>query len=138
VPRIAGVKEASGSLQQVTEIIATAEPGFAVYAGDDVLTLPIMAAGGKGVISVTSNVLPRRMADLAEALLADDLERARTMTCALVPILGALTLEVNPIPVKTALALMGKCAEEFRLPLTCMTAPNRARLERVLGDYGLV
>jgi 4-hydroxy-tetrahydrodipicolinate synthase len=135
---VVGVKEASGSLAQVLEVIEAAEPEFAVYAGDDILTLPIMAAGGKGVISVAANVVPREFAELAGALLAGDLERGRAAMHRLLPLVRALGLEVNPIPVKTALALMGKCAEEFRLPLTCMSEPNRSRLETVLREYDLV
>jgi 4-hydroxy-tetrahydrodipicolinate synthase len=139
VPNIVGVKEASGSLAQVIDIIAAAGPDFAVYAGDDVLTLPIMAAGGKGVISVAANLVPRQFADLAGALLAGDLERGRTLMHRLLPLVNALMgLEVNPIPVKTALALMERCAEEFRLPLTCMSAATRTKLEGVLREYDLV
>jgi 4-hydroxy-tetrahydrodipicolinate synthase len=137
IPNVVGVKEASGSLAQVLEVIEAAGPDFAVYAGDDVLTLPIMAAGGRGCISVAANVVPREMQALCAALLADDLVRARTLMHRLLPLVRALGLEVNPIPVKTALALMGRCAEEFRLPLTCMTAANRARLETVLREYDL-
>jgi 4-hydroxy-tetrahydrodipicolinate synthase len=137
---VAGVKEAAGSLGQVVEIIADAEPDFVVYAGDDVLTVPIMAVGGKGVISVTANVAPRKMADLAEALLANDLERGRTLMHDVFPLVRALTMrfEVNPIPVKTAVAFMGRCTEEFRLPLTCMGAEGREQLGAVLREYGLV
>jgi 4-hydroxy-tetrahydrodipicolinate synthase len=139
VPNVAGVKEASGSLAHVIEIIAGAGPDFAVYAGDDVLTLPIMAAGGKGVISVTANVAPREFAEFAQALLEGDLERGRTLMHRLLPLVNALMgLEVNPIPVKTALAMMGRCAEEFRLPLTCMSAAGRMKLEAVLREYDLV
>jgi 4-hydroxy-tetrahydrodipicolinate synthase len=138
VPNIVGVKEASGSLAQVIEIIAAAGPDFAVYSGDDILTLPIMAVGGKGVIAVGANVLPREYAELTDALLAGDLEQGRTVMHRLLPLMGAMALEVNPIPVKTALALMGRCAEEFRLPLTCMSAPARAKLEGVLREYDLV
>ena len=139
IPNVVGVKEASGSLAQVIEVIAAAGPDFAVYAGDDVLTLPIMAVGGKGVISVTANIVPREFADLADALLANDLERGRTLMHRLLPLVDALMgLEVNPIPVKTALAIMGRCAEEFRLPLTCMGASARSRLEKVLREYDLV
>ena len=137
VPNIVGVKEASGSLAQVIEVIAAAGPEFAVYSGDDILTLPIMAAGGKGVIAVGANLVPRDYAELAEALLAGDLERGRTVMHRLLPLITAMSLEVNPIPVKTALAIMGRCAEEFRLPLTCMSAPARAKLETVLGEYDL-
>jgi 4-hydroxy-tetrahydrodipicolinate synthase len=138
IPNVVGVKEASGSLAQVIEVIAASGPDFAVYAGDDILTLPIMAVGGKGVITVAANVVPREFADFATALLAGDLERGRTLMHRLLPLVRALGLEVNPIPVKTALAMMGKCAEEFRLPLTCMTAANRSALERVLKEYDLV
>jgi len=138
VPNIVGVKEASGSLAQVIEVIAASGPDFAVYAGDDILTLPIMAVGGKGVITVAANVVPRQIAEFADALLAGDLERGRTLMHRLLPLVRALGLEVNPIPVKTALAMMGKCAEEFRLPLTCMTAATRTSLERVLKEYDLV
>ncbi len=139
IPNVVGVKEASGSLAQVIEVIAAAGPDFAVYAGDDVLTLPIMAAGGQGVISVTANVVPHEFAALAKALLDGDLSRGRTLMHRLLPLVNALMgLEVNPIPVKTALALMGRCAEEFRLPLTCMNAAGRAKLEGVLREYDLV
>ena len=139
IKNVVGVKEASGSLPQVIEIIEASAPEFAVYAGDDIMTVPIMAVGGKGVISVTANVMPREMAELAEALLENDLERGRTLMHRLLPLVNAVVgLEVNPIPVKTALALMGRCAEEFRLPLTCMTAAGRTRLESVLREYDLV
>jgi 4-hydroxy-tetrahydrodipicolinate synthase len=138
VPNIVGVKEATGSLAQVLETMAAAGPDFAVYAGDDILTLPIMAAGGKGAIAVASNVKPRAMADLAEALLADDLARARTLVRELLPLWQILGIEVNPIPVKTAAALMGCCTEEFRLPLTPMSPANRTKLEAVLREQGLV
>jgi len=138
VPNIVGVKEASGSLAHVLEVIQASGPDFAVYSGDDILTLPIMAAGGKGVIAVTANLVPRDFATLAEALLAGDLERGRTLMRRLLPLVQATSLEVNPLPVKTALAMMGRCAEEFRLPLTCMSAPARAKLEKVLREYELV
>jgi 4-hydroxy-tetrahydrodipicolinate synthase len=138
IKNIVGVKEASGSLAQVIEVIAAADPDFAVYAGDDILTLPIMAVGGKGVITVAANVVPRQFAEFANALLAGDLERGRSLMHRLLPLMRALGLEVNPIPVKTALAMMGKCADEFRLPLTPMSAAPRSTLERVLKEYDLV
>lgn len=138
ITNVVGVKEASGSLAQVLEVIASSGPDFAVYSGDDVLTLPIMAAGGKGVIAVTSNVAPRRMVDLADALLRGDMPRSRGLMHELLPLVHAMGLEVNPIPVKTALAMMGRCAEEFRLPLTCMTSANREQLQQVLREYDLV
>jgi 4-hydroxy-tetrahydrodipicolinate synthase len=138
IPNVVGVKEASGSLAQVLETIEAAGPDFAVYSGDDVLTLPIMAAGGKGVIAVTANVVPRDFAELASALLAGDLVRGRAAMHRLLPLVRAMSLEVNPIPVKTALALMGRCSEEFRLPLTCASPATRERLATVLREYDLV
>ncbi len=138
VPNIVGVKEASGLLAQMVEIIEAAGPDFALYSGDDVLTLPVMAVGGKGAISVGANLLPREFAELTTALLAGDLERGRALMHRLLPLVRATSLEVNPIPVKTALAMMGRCEEEFRLPLTCMGSANRARLEAVLREYDLV
>jgi len=138
VPNVVGVKEASGSLAQVMEILAACGPDFAVYSGDDGLTLPIMAAGGKGVIAVTSNLVPREFAALATTLLAGDLPGARALMARLTGLVRAMSLEVNPLPVKTALALMGACAEEFRLPLTPMASANRTKLEGVLREYGLV
>lgn len=138
VPNVIGVKEASGSLGQVFEIIETAAPGFQVFAGDDNLTLPIMAAGGVGVISVTSNVAPAPMVALTDALAAGDLARGRAAAHKLFPLMQVLFLETNPIPVKAALALMGRCADEVRLPLTPLTDANRRRLEQVLREYQLV
>jgi 4-hydroxy-tetrahydrodipicolinate synthase len=135
---IVGVKEASGSLAHVLEIIGASDPDFAVYAGDDILTLPIMAAGGKGVISVVANVVPREFAELATTLLDGDLPRARSLMQWLLPLVRATTLEVNPIPIKTALALMGVCTEEFRLPLTSATDATRTKLQQVLREYALV
>ena len=138
VKNVVAVKEATGSLAQVIETMAACGPDFAVYSGDDILTLPIIAAGGKGVISVVSNIVPREYAELADALLANDMVRGRALATRLLPLVRAMTLEVNPIPVKTALALMGRCTDELRLPLTPMEAPNRSRLEAVLREHGLV
>ena len=138
VPRIVGVKEASGSIAQALEVLDACGPDFAVWSGDDVVTLPLMAAGGIGVISVASNVAPTRMVELTDALRANDLPRARRVHAELMPLFRSLFLEVNPIPVKTALAIMGRCTDELRLPLTPMTAPNRARLEATLRETRLV
>jgi 4-hydroxy-tetrahydrodipicolinate synthase len=138
VPHVIGVKEASGSLGQVLDVLELCGPSFAVYSGDDNLTLPIMAAGGKGVISVTANILPKDFHDLAATLLANDMVRARELNRRLQPVMRALFLEVNPIGVKTALAMMGKCTDEFRMPLTPMSEPNRTQLAAALREYGLV
>jgi 4-hydroxy-tetrahydrodipicolinate synthase len=126
-------------MSQIQDVIALSAPGFAVFAGDDQMTLPTIAAGGRGAICVSSNVVPAEMTALVTALLANDLVAARTQLYALLPLVRALnTLEVNPLPVKTALALMGQCAEEFRLPLTPMSPGNRTALEAVLRERRLV
>jgi 4-hydroxy-tetrahydrodipicolinate synthase len=138
VPRIVGVKEASGSLEQVLAIRRLAGHEFSIWAGDDALTLPIVACGGQGVISVTANVVPTRFSALVARMLAGDLAVARDGMEALLPLLEVLCLEVNPIPVKTALHLMGRCRDEFRLPLTPMTEANRMRLRTVLAELALV
>jgi 4-hydroxy-tetrahydrodipicolinate synthase len=139
IPNIVGVKEASGSMAQVQEIIATCGPEFAVLSGDDNMTLPVMTAGGSGVIAVTSNLVPERMARMAAALRAGRLEEGRAEALALLPLFQALmTLDVNPIPVKTALAMRGACREEFRLPLVPMAAAARERLRAVLETHGLL
>ena len=138
IPRIVGVKEASGSMTQVLEILHACGPDFAVWSGDDAVTLPIVAAGGAGVISVTSNVDPAGMVELTAAARAGDLVRARRVNARMMPLFRDLFLEVNPIPVKTALAIMGRCTDELRLPLTPLTAKNRAVLERTLREHGLV
>jgi 4-hydroxy-tetrahydrodipicolinate synthase len=140
IKNIVGVKEASGSMQQNIDVIDLSEAGFAIWAGDDVMTLPIMAVGGVGAICVTSNVAPKPMADLTAAMLSGDLVRARGLLYDVLPLLRAFggRFEVNPIPVKTALAIMGRCAEEFRLPLTPMSAANRTQLEQVLREQKLV
>jgi 4-hydroxy-tetrahydrodipicolinate synthase len=139
IENVVGVKEASGSLQQVIEIIANAESGFAVWSGDDVMTLPIVAAGGAGAIAVSSNIIPGRFVAFTDALIAGDLARARDLMYDMLPLVRALTMsfEVNPIPVKTAAAILGMCAEEFRLPLTPMSPANRSQLERVLREHSL-
>jgi 4-hydroxy-tetrahydrodipicolinate synthase len=138
IPRLVGVKEASGSMGQMLEIINACGPDFAVWAGDDVITLPLMAAGGIGVISVTANVVPAKMVALTDAMRAGDLTRARRVNAELMPLFRDLFLEINPIPVKAALAMMGVCSDEIRLPLTKITEKSRAILERTLREQGLL
>jgi 4-hydroxy-tetrahydrodipicolinate synthase len=138
IRNVVGVKEATGSLAQVIQTMAAAGPDFAVLAGDDILTLPIMAAGGTGAIAVVSNVAPARFVALTDALRAGDLVKARGLMHDLLPLIEAMSLEVNPIPVKTAMAIMGRCTDELRLPLTPLAAANRGKLEQVLREYGLV
>ncbi len=138
VPNIVGIKEGSGSLQQVSEIIHHSKPDFLLLSGDDPLTLPMMALGGKGVITVTANVAPTDMAHMVSAALKGDYERARTLHFKLTPLFGALFLETNPIPVKAALAMMGKMSEEVRLPLTPLADEYRPKLREALKQAGIL
>lgn len=138
VENIVGVKEASGSLDQVSRIVELCGPKFTVLAGDDSLTLPIMAVGGRGVIAVISNLLPHKLVRLVKAANAGDFATARTIHYELMPVMRAMGLETNPIPVKAALALMGLIEDELRLPLTSLTADNREKLRAVLKTSGLL
>jgi len=132
IQTIVGIKEGSGSLQQVSEIIHQSKPGFLVLSGDDPLTLPMMALGGKGVITVTANVAPADMANMVSAALKGDYEQARKIHYKLTPLFSALFLETNPIPVKAALTMMGKMSEEVRLPLTPLADEYRPQLREAL------
>ena len=114
---VVAVKEASANLTQIADIIRDRPPGFAVLSGDDTLTLPIMALGGEGIISVVSNATPRLMAELAEACLTGDFAAARALHRRLQPFMAAAFVESNPIPVKAALAMMGRIENVLRLPL---------------------
>jgi 4-hydroxy-tetrahydrodipicolinate synthase len=138
IRNVVGVKEASGSLAQVQEIVASCSPEFVVLSGDDNMTLPIMSAGGRGVIAVASHLVPERLARLTTALNEGRTAEGRAEALALLPLLQALSLDVNPIPVKTALAMRGLCQEEFRLPLVPMAPAARERLHAVLQRYDLV
>ncbi len=138
IPNIIGIKEGSGSLQQVSEIIHRAKSGFLVLSGDDPLTLPMMSLGGKGVITVTANVAPSDMAHMVSAALKSDYERARTLHFKMTPLFSALFLETNPIPVKAALAMMGKMSEEVRLPLTPLADEYRPKLREALQQAGVL
>lgn len=135
---IVAIKEGSGSLQQVSEVVHACGDRMTVLAGDDALTLPMMAVGAKGVITVTANIAPADMAALVDAWASGNLEHAKTLHYRLFPLFTAMFYETNPIPVKEALAMMGKIQPEFRLPLSPMSADNRERLARALKDYGLI
>jgi 4-hydroxy-tetrahydrodipicolinate synthase len=137
-PMIVGVKEASGSLDQISRILQLTDGRMTVLSGDDSLTLPLMAVGGHGVIAVVSNVAPAKTVAMVRAARADDYETARKLHYELLPIIQALFTETNPIPVKAAMALLGKCGPELRMPLTPITEPNRRRLEAVLREHGLL
>ena len=137
-PNILGVKEASGNLELVRQTRLLCPEDFYIWSGNDEDTAAICLFGGKGVISVASNIVPQAMHDLTEACLRNDLLRAGEMQVALSDLIKALFCEVNPIPVKTALAMMGRCQEIFRLPMCPMAPGNRQRLEAVLRQYGLI
>ncbi|OFW06343.1 MAG: 4-hydroxy-tetrahydrodipicolinate synthase [Acidobacteria bacterium RIFCSPLOWO2_12_FULL_59_11] len=135
---IVGVKEASGSLVQVAEILQRVPETFQVISGDDSLTLPMMALGGCGVISVIANVLPREMSEMVSLCNRGDFSSARRIHFRLWPLMQALFIESNPIPVKAALAALGLIHPVYRLPLVPMKAENRAKLEKVLEDLELL
>ncbi len=135
---IVAVKEACGDIGQISETIALCGPDFSVVSGDDALALAIIAVGGQGVISTTSNVAPRDMVELVRSAREGDLERARSIHQKLLPLFGALFCETNPIPVKAAVAMMGLCDDEIRLPMTRITDPHRELLQLVLKEQGIV
>jgi 4-hydroxy-tetrahydrodipicolinate synthase len=136
-PRIRAVKEASGDLNQVMDLIAGKPIDFAVLSGDDNLVFPIMTLGGTGVISVASNLVPDRMSALVRALLSGDVAAARRMHYELLPLFRAIFVETNPIPIKAALAMKGMIAENYRLPMCPLAAKSRERLTAVLKDLPL-
>jgi 4-hydroxy-tetrahydrodipicolinate synthase len=138
VRNIKGVKEASGSLDQMSQVVAACGPGFSVLSGDDNLTLPLMAVGGHGVISVIANIVPRETADMVHAALDNDIKRARELHHRLFPLARAAFLETNPIPIKEAMAMAGMLEPEFRLPMCRMSDANRESLRGILRQYGLV
>jgi 4-hydroxy-tetrahydrodipicolinate synthase len=138
IKNIVGIKEASGSLKQMSDIISMCDSNFAVLSGDDIFTLPLLAIGGAGIISVISNVAPADMAGMIDAFNAGDLAKAKALHYKMSPLIDALFIEVNPIPVKAALAMMGKIQYEYRLPLCKMADANYDKLRKVMLDYGLI
>ena len=137
-PNIVGMKEATGDIVQMTQDIVLCGNKLSFLSGDDTLTLPLMSVGGRGVISVVANIVPKDVADMTHAFLKGDWKRARELHLRLFPLCQAMFIETNPIPVKTSLAMMGKIKEEFRLPLCPMTEANRKKLETALRNYGLL
>ncbi len=139
IDNIIGVKEASGSMKQVTDIISLCGDDFTVLSGEDYLTFPLLCVGGKGVISVVSNVAPREMTDLCNLFFEGKFQEARRLYYKLLPLLHGLFIETNPAPVKAALAMMKKIeSEEVRLPLVTMSASNKERLRKTLEAQGLL
>jgi 4-hydroxy-tetrahydrodipicolinate synthase len=135
---IVAIKEATGSLQQGSEVIALCGDQIDVFSGDDFITFPMMACGAKGIISVLANIMPREVADLTDAFFAGDLEKARQLHLKTLKIGNAMFMESNPIPVKTALGLMGKCSDEVRLPLCPMSDAHKAQLTTIMKEYKLI
>ncbi len=138
VPEVVGVKEASGDINQVSRVIEDCGEDFNVLAGEDFITLPLLSLGGKGVISVVSNVAPALMSELCSTYHSREINRAVECHYKLAPLCRAMFLETNPIPVKTALYYMGRMDLELRLPLVPMQEENNSRLQKVLQQCGLI
>ena len=135
---IVGVKEASGNLEQMARIKALCPEGFDLISGDDSLTLPVLSLGGTGVISVVANIVPREVADMIGFFQQADIDKARSLYYRLLPLVKSMFIETNPIPVKTAMGILGMCEPEVRLPLYAMSDENRSKLQESLRLYGLL
>jgi 4-hydroxy-tetrahydrodipicolinate synthase len=138
IKNIVAIKEATGDMKQVSEVIRLCGDRITVLSGDDFTTLPLLALGGKGVISVTANVAPKLVSDMCSLWERGKLDEARKVHYRLEPLNASMFIETNPIPVKTALAMMGKIREEFRLPLCEMASANKEKLGKVLKDLRLL
>ena len=135
IPGIVAIKEASGSLDQASQIVRETPAGFAVLSGDDSLTLPIMSVGGRGIVSVVSNIVPEAVSALTAACLTGDSAAARALHLALFDLCRAMFVETNPVPVKAAAALLGNCTPEVRLPLAPLSEAARRRVETALAAW---
>ena len=135
---IVGVKEASGNLDQMSRIKALCGKDFDLISGDDSLTLPILSIGGTGIISVVANIVPKDVAALVNEFEKGNLEKAREIHYKLLPLIKAIFIETNPIPVKTAMGLLGMCEPDLRLPMCSMLPENLEKLNKALRDYGLL
>ncbi len=138
IDNVVAIKEASGDLTQASEIIAAAGDKIDVLSGDDFLTLPMMACGGKGVISVTANIMPAEVKAMVKAVQENRWEEARKLHLNLLDVHQAMFIETNPVPVKTAASLMGKCRPEVRLPLAALQQASLDRLKQVLSKHSLI
>jgi 4-hydroxy-tetrahydrodipicolinate synthase len=137
IKNIVAVKEASGNMAQIAEVCASVPAHFTVLSGDDSITLGVIGHGGKGVISVVSNEIPREFSQLVQAALSGDWARAHTLQRRFLPLMNANFIESNPIPVKTVLAMMKRVEENFRLPMVRISDANRAKLDKVARSVGL-
>ena len=138
VPNIAGVKEASGNMTQIAEVLNAVPPHFMVFSGDDAITLPVIALGGVGIISVASNEIPHEMASMTRAALANDWDTARALQKKYLGLMQVNFIESNPLPVKAALAMVGKIQEVYRLPLLPMRRDTRSKLQKILTESGTI
>jgi 4-hydroxy-tetrahydrodipicolinate synthase len=138
IANIVGIKESSGNVAQITELITQAPRGFRVFSGDDGMTLPVIALGGVGLVSVASNAIPAQMAQMVQAAMAGDWPTARAINCKYLKLMQAHFCEPSPAPVKAVLALMGRIEEKLRLPMVPVTTPTRQKLALLLGELGLV
>lgn len=138
IPNIIAVKEASGNLSQIAEIFSCVPETFLVLSGDDAVTLPVISLGGVGIISVASNEIPREMAEMTAAALANDWKKARSLQNRFVRLMQANFIESNPMPVKAVLAMMGRIEEVYRLPMVPMKPETRARLQQIAAEAGVL
>jgi 4-hydroxy-tetrahydrodipicolinate synthase len=138
ISNIVGIKEASGSLKQMQDVISLCGDKFDVLSGDDFFTFPLLAIGGRGVISVVSNIVPADMAAMVDAFKGGNIKKAQELHHKLVPLIDALFIETNPVPVKAALSMMGKISYDVRLPMYKMSDGNYEKLKSVMKNYGLI
>ena len=136
-PNIVGIKEASGNISQIAEIAALTKGEFDIYSGNDDQIVPLMSLGGKGVISVLSNILPKKTVELCDKFFAGDLEGSRALQLEMLPLINSLFCEVNPIPAKAAVAAIGFGENYVRLPLTTMEPENEAKMLQLMREQGL-
>jgi len=138
IPNIVGVKDATGNIAQMAEMCSVVPEKFLIFSGDDAVTLPLIALGGVGIISVVSNEIPREMSDLTRAALSNDWATARSIQRKYLPLMQANFIESNPMPVKAVLAMMGRIEEVYRLPMLPMRRDTRSKLQRIATEAGLV
>ena len=137
IPNMIGVKEASGNISQIAEVFNAVPDSFSVFSGDDSITLPVIALGGVGIISVASNEIPHKMSEMTRAALANDWGKARNILRRYLPLMQANFIESNPMPVKAVLAIMGRIEENYRLPMVRVKPETRAKLEKLVHQLEL-
>jgi 4-hydroxy-tetrahydrodipicolinate synthase len=138
IKNIIAVKEASGNMSQIADVFNAVPESFLVFSGDDAITLPVIALGGVGIISVASNEIPKEMAEMTRAALSGDWTTARKIHRKYLPLMQANFIESNPMPVKAVLAMMGRIQENYRLPMVKMKPETRAKLETIAAEAGLI